>query len=354
MLYMMTNSADQNQVVAFRRGCNGTLTLMDFYNTGGRGTGETEVSPATPNDGIDPLASQGSLVLSCNGKYLFAVNAASNSISVFRVALSGSLQLVNIVLSGGLQPNSLAVFEDLLCVTNVGSSINNFNSNISVFRIHQNGQLTMISNHDLSTPNAQPACVLFNSAGNQVVVSELTTDRLSVFRVNTNGTLSGPTVNNSNGSGPFGACFLSSGLLLVAEAGTNALSSYTLCANGVLQTVSSSVLSNQVATCWVVATQDEHYAFTSDAGSNSISTYCIDDDGTIALVTSTPSTPEGSPLGAPIDSGVSHDGNNFYVLNGNQGSISVFYICQRGQLYRLQVIDCLQIPNLGVQGLAVR
>jgi 6-phosphogluconolactonase (cycloisomerase 2 family) len=65
------------------------------------------------------------------------------------------------------------------------------------------------------------------------------------------------------------------------------------------------------------------------------------------------STP-GTPAGAPIDNGISMDGRNFYVLNGNQGSISVFCIRDQGGLTRLQVIDTPQIPNTGTQGLAAK
>jgi 6-phosphogluconolactonase (cycloisomerase 2 family) len=95
-------------------------------------------------------------------------------------------------------------------------------------------------------------------------------------------------------------------------------------------------------------------AYTSNTASGTITSYDINRDGTLDLRGSIPSTPEESAMGAPIDSGVSRDGRNFYVLNGNQGSISVFNIDQDGQLVRLQVIDPVELPNLGTQGLAVR
>ncbi|HBQ87385.1 MAG TPA: hypothetical protein DD811_13045, partial [Syntrophomonas sp.] len=98
MVYAMTNSAAGNKVIAFRRGANGRLTRVKAYETGGRGTGKAQV---------DPLASQGSLILSRGGGFLFAVNAGSNSISSFRVANSGRLTLVNVVPSGGVKPNSI-------------------------------------------------------------------------------------------------------------------------------------------------------------------------------------------------------------------------------------------------------
>lgn len=354
-VFVMTNSAENNKVVAFRRGQDGTLSLMNAYKTGGHGTGTREVSPATPDDGIDPLASQGSLTLSRDKRFLFAVNAGSNSISSFQVTSGGELVLADIVPSGGLQPNSLNSYGNLLYVSNVGSRANDFSSNVTGFCINHDGRLARIpgSERSLSTANAQPACVVFSPGGTHLVVSELTTNRLSVFRVQHDGTLSQPAVNDSSGLGPFGSYFLQSGLLLVAEAGMNALSSYAVFPNGSLSVISGSVPNGQTATCWVVADRTERFAYTSNTGSGTISTYRMSSNGTLQFVENALSVPEGLPMGAPIDSGVSPDGLNFYVLNGNQGTISVFRIYPSGQLVRLQVIDCGELPNLGAQGLTV-
>jgi hypothetical protein len=61
MVYAMTNACECNEVVAFQRNVDGTLTPMGAYETGGSGTGPIKVSPANPLTGIDPLTSQGSL-----------------------------------------------------------------------------------------------------------------------------------------------------------------------------------------------------------------------------------------------------------------------------------------------------
>ena len=79
MVYIMTNAVYNNKVAAFRRESNGTLTFMNLYSTGGGGT----------DGGVDPLSSQGSLIMACRGSYLFAVNAGTNTISSFRAAPSG-------------------------------------------------------------------------------------------------------------------------------------------------------------------------------------------------------------------------------------------------------------------------
>jgi 6-phosphogluconolactonase len=355
MVYIMTNSAECNQIAAFYRNSDGLLSFNKFYNTHGRGTGPREVSMATPNDGIDPLASQGSLILSDNQDFLFAVNAGSNTISSFQVSCDGELSLVDVVPSCGLQPNSLCVKDNLLYVTNVGSNKNDFNSNITGFYIDKEGHLAKIphSTRYLSTPNAQPSCITFSPDGNQLIVSELTTNRLSVYPVKKDGTTSCPIVNNSSGLGPFGSRFTLSKIFIVAEAGTNALSSYTLNHNGLLGVISDSIKNGQQATCWVVTTPNGEYAYTSNTGSRTISLYRICENGSLDYIKSIYSTPERTDLGAPIDNGISPCGHYFYVLNGNQGSISVFGVESNGNLIFLQNVKCKGIPKLGTQGLAV-
>lgn len=341
-VYSMTNAAPINEIIAFHRSRNGILKRINAYQTGGSGTGEAVV---------DPLSSQGSVILSSWGRFLLVVNAGSNSISSFRVSHRGELSLVDVVSSGGVKPNSLAAFGNLLYVTNAGNNITA--SNITGFRIESDGSLTLIagSTHALSTTNAQPACVVFSPDGSQVVVSELNNNRLSVFQLNIDGTLSGPTINNSSGAGPFGSVFLSSGPLLNAEAGTDALSSYNLAANGVLSIISGSVLNFQNASCWVSKSRFEHFAYVSNTGSHTIAIYRIGRDANLTVADIVYSTFRAQ--GAPIDNGVSRDGRNFYALNGNQGSISVFNIGRNGRLNRIQVIKNTGLPEVGAQGLAV-
>jgi 6-phosphogluconolactonase (cycloisomerase 2 family) len=105
-------------------------------------------------------------------------------------------------------------------------------------------------------------------------------------------------------------------------------------------------------TCWVAPTRDEQYAYTSNTGNGTITTYRINENGTLNVLGSIYSVPQEFTMA--IDNGVSRDGFNFYVLNGNQGSISVFYICEYGRLQLLQVVNNAGLPILGTQGLAVR
>lgn len=340
-VYSMTNSADENEVVALRRGINGKLSFINSFSTGGAGSGEAIV---------DPLASQGSVIISRPVKFLFAVNAGSNDITSFLITHSGKLIRLDVEPSGGVKPNSLAQYGRLLYVTNVGDANNT--SNVSGFRIETNGDLTFIGSANLSTTFAQPSCVVFSPNGRLLVVSELNTNNLSVYEVNSDGSLTGPVVNPSNGAGPFGSVFLKKGFLLVTEAGPNALSSYTADTNGNLEVVSGSIINGQAATCWVAVSKRERFAYTANAGNGgTLTRYRINSDGTLFVKDTVFSTLFGT--GAPLDTGVSLDGRNLYSLNGNQGSISVFKIGKFGRLFRLEVFQPTGLPEVGAQGLAV-
>lgn len=343
MVFAMTNSAEDNQIVAFARNRDGTLTRMGTYKTGGQGTGAQKV---------DPLSSQGSIIISSDGRMLYAVNAGSNSISSFSITNDGELILTSMVASNGVMPNSLAVHGNLLYVSNKGNANNQIGSNVSGFRLMQDGTLTPIpeAKYSLSSFDAASACIVFNKAGTILSVSELSTNKISVFPVNVDGTLAKATVNNSAGTGPFGSVFLSNGVLLVTEAGANALSSYTSMKNGNLSVISRSVANNQSATCWVSANSNEQFAFTSNAGSNTISVYRISQNGALMLKQNVVVDPNSTA--APIDNATSRDGNNLYVLNGNGGTISVFHILNIGEITLTQVYKDTGLPMMGIQGIA--
>jgi DNA-binding beta-propeller fold protein YncE len=112
-VFVQTNELDGNHVAVFERGGDGLLTPAGSYATGGNG------GAAAPGTVSDRLASQGSLVY--DDGLLFAVNAGSDSVSVFK-AQGSRLQLADVVPSGGDFPASVAVNDDLVYVLNAGGS----------------------------------------------------------------------------------------------------------------------------------------------------------------------------------------------------------------------------------------
>src|SRR5215831_9260709 len=93
-VYTMTNAVP-NAVIVYDRSSNGLLTQAGEFATGGNGTGMG-------------LGNQGAVVLSRNNRWLFVVNAGSNSVSVFDVLPDG-LRLTDVASSGGATPISVTV-----------------------------------------------------------------------------------------------------------------------------------------------------------------------------------------------------------------------------------------------------
>ena len=124
-VYAMTNDAVDNKILVYSRNSNGLLTFQRSVSTNGRGSGGI----------IDPLESQGSVVLSQDSSFLFVANAGSGTITTFR-AVSSGLAFIGEAASGGAEPISITLHGDLLYVLNTAS--------ITGFQIERNGKLTAI------------------------------------------------------------------------------------------------------------------------------------------------------------------------------------------------------------------
>ena len=114
-LYVQTDEPSANHIVVYDRAWNGMLKMAGTYATGGKG-GVAEGSA------VDPLASQGSLATASDGRVLLAVNAGSDTLSLFRVARGDKLLLKQVVPSGGQFPVSIAVRGPLVYVLNAGGA----------------------------------------------------------------------------------------------------------------------------------------------------------------------------------------------------------------------------------------
>ena len=314
-VFVMTNNADANQVVAFQRDPDGTLHNPQSYGTDGRGSGGT----------VDPLASQGSLTLSKDGAWLFAVNAGSGSVSVFRVN-GAKLELTDRVATEGSEPNSVAQFGSLVYVLNTAAS-----SGVVGFNFN-NGKLVRIpdSLRFLSGNAVASGSVAFSPDGRLLIVTEKATNNLDVFKVQSDGSLSQPTITKSVGPGVFSAGFTRNDVAIVSETGaggpnSSAISSYSVQSDGTLTPISSSVPTLGSANCWNVVTPDGRFVYVSNAGSGSVSGFAIGGNGTLTPLPGTvlAINPTGS---SNIDLTVSLDGKFLYTLNAGTGTVGVFAI----------------------------
>lgn len=328
-VYVMNNDATANAILVFDRAADGTLAEAGSYLTGGAGTG-------------GGLGSQGAVALSDNGRYLFAVNAGSNEISVF-AADGSTLRLTDTVPSGGERPISLTVYGRMLYVLNAGGS-----GNITGFWVRGNGRLSPIPHSTQHLSNAGvgdapgPAQVSFTPDGRQLVVTEKGSNLILNYAVSRSGQAGAATITASAGMTPFGFDFTPSGTLIVSEAfggaaNASAASSYTF-SHGALEVVSSSVGTNQTAACWVIVTPDGKYAYTTNTGSSSVTGYAVNPNGSIDLLDANGRTGETGDGSSPIDAIISSDGATLYVLSGGSNTVTAFHIAADGSLTNLGTV----------------
>jgi 6-phosphogluconolactonase len=340
-VFIMSNSADQNEVIAFAQAADGTLTESGRFPTGGRGSGGNN----------DPLESQGSLTLSQDRSLLFAVSAGSGEISVFRVHGS-ALVLSDKVRSEGSEPNAIAQHGSLVYVLNTGGS-----SNVAGF-VLEGDHLHYINNSlsFLSTNTSGAASIAFSPDGTLLAVTERLTNDIDVFKVQADGTLSPVVINPSSGPGAFSVSFAPSGVALVSETGPanvsngSAISSYAIHPNGMLSAISTSVPTLGGANCWNVVTPDGRFVYVSNAGSSTISGFAISSTGALSAL---PGTVVGeNPGGATnLDIAVSADGKFLFTLNSADGTIGTFAIQKDGTLENLGPANGFS-PNSGFNGIA--
>ena len=320
-VYTLTNQAAGNAVAVFKRAADGTLTSQGEVATQGLGSG-------------DGLGSQGALVLGKNGKWLVAVNAGSNEISVFAVRPEG-LALASKTHSGGTRPVSVTVHDDLLYVLNGGGS-----GNISGFRIGAHGALHPLagSTQPLSSNASAPAQIEFNRDGDVLVVTEKATNKITLYPVQDD-VARAPLVRDSIGMTPFGFAFDRRDHLIVSEAfggqpNRSALSSYDIEEHRhALQTITASAGDHQTAACWVVVTRNGRYAYTSNTGSGSISGYSVDRHGRLALLNADGRT--GVTGAGPTDMALSGNSRFLYAITPATGEVAAFRVAADGSLTAL-------------------
>lgn len=330
-VYVNDNTAPVNSVAGFDRHADGTLTAIPGspFAVGGSGTG-------------GPDASQGSLQLSDNGRYLLAVDAGSNQISVLRIEHDGSLQPAagSPFSSNGVDPVSIAVHHDLVYVANAGPGSNTGDTNYTGFRLDHGGRLSPIPDSTYVLPNdSKPGQVLFDRDGRKLVGTRIVTSLIDSFTVGHNGRLTAApgspydaqAFSPPQGWGQLGAEFSPThpNELFVTDAHTaggggafpGLVSSFTVARDGTLTPLGAPVANDGGAACWIELSRDGRFAFVVNTGSKTVSSYSIGAGGSLTFLDSVGGVGAGAE-----DARLSPDGSTLWVVGSGTDTVTGFAV----------------------------
>ena len=321
-VFVQTDGLGGNQIVAYDRAGNGALTQVGIYSTGGLG-GQLTGSV------VDHTASQGALSYDRAANLLFAVNAGSNTVSVFAV-FGDHLALRQVISSGGAFPVSVTAEDHTAYVLNAeeGGSIQGyaivFGHLFFLPGSHRSLDLTTGKPGEPEQFTHTPGQVALSPDGSELIVTTKAAGQsIEVFTVYPWGALSASPVVTADETVPFAVAFDPAGHLLVAEA-AGALASFQLNANDTV-TELDSVETKQVATCWL--TPAAGYYYTSNAGSSTLTGFQDTFGGQLTLLGKTETHP-GTVDGASV-------GSLLYVQGGKDGTVDEFQVQANGSLENL-------------------
>jgi len=316
-VYVQTNDATANEVIAFSRAEDGALAPLGRYSTGGRGTG------------VPHLASAGSVVLSDDGRWLLVVNPGSDELSLFAVQPDG-LRLADRAGSGGSKPTSVAIHGTLVYVLNNGTP------SISGFTL-ADGKLTELGGSARpGSADADPAQLSFTADGRVLIVTERGTNTIGSYLIDEQGYAQNPATIKSSGQTPYGFALTADGSLVVSEAfggaaGAAAASSYTVSGAGQLTIISGSVGDTRTEVCWVALTKDDQFAYMTNFGDGTVSSYEIAAGRSLRLHEPVAGSTEHGSKGIR-DEAISGDGRYLYAIDTGAQKVCGWAVGRGGQL----------------------
>lgn len=332
-VYVDDNTAPANTVAGFDRHADGTLTAIPGspFAIGGAGGGAAN-------------ASQGSLQLSNDGRYLLAVDAGSDQISVLRIKPDGSLMPAagSPVSSGGVDPVSIGVHHDLVYVANAGPGASVGDTNYTGFRLDPGGHLTPIPDSTYVLPSdSKPGQILFNRTGKKAAGTRIATSEIDSFTVGRDGRLTpaagspfdAQAFSPAQGWGQLGSEFSPAhpDQLFVSDAHTAAggaafpglVSSFIDGPGGLLTPVGAPVANDGGAACWIEISRNGKFLFVVNTASASISSYSIGEGGTLAFLQS---TGPGEISAGAEDARLSPDGRTLWVVESGGNAVTGFAV----------------------------
>lgn len=320
-VYVNDNTTGVNTIAGFARHADASLTPLAGapFAAGGTGTGSG-------------LASQGAIQITPDGKFVVAVDAGSNQVSVLKVENDGSLKLQpgGVVSSGGTLPVSVAVHDNLVYVANAGAT----GSNYTGFTLSPSGRLDPLAGSTVTLPNgSQPGDVSFNSSGTNLIGTRVGTSLIDSFAVGADGLLTAAPTSPiaAQATGPFGSEFnpANPSQLFVSNAhqgpGQGSVSTFNTAGDGSLSAVSATPFTNsQSGTCWVDVNSSGSALFAVNTGSGTISSYSVGANGSLTLAGNTPVSAQAG-VGA-VDLRLGPAGRTLWVDESKADQIGVWAV----------------------------
>jgi 6-phosphogluconolactonase (cycloisomerase 2 family) len=183
-------------------------------------------------------------------------------------------------------------------------------------------------------PDADPGQVAVSPDGRTLVVTERGTNSISTFAVGADGLAEAPQTIASSGATPYGFGFAGGSVVVTeafgGEAGAAAASSYAL-ENGKLEPVSASIADTRSEVCWAAVTKDGRFAFVTNFGDGTISSYAIGDDGSLDLRDAVAGSARLGEKGIR-DEAITRDGRYLYAIDADAQKVFGWTVGSEGEL----------------------
>jgi 6-phosphogluconolactonase (cycloisomerase 2 family) len=286
-VYTETNNPNdgRNAVLGFHRNHDGSLTQFGSFATGG--TGQLNIPKAVgPDDGDQQVQATD------DGKFLFAVNQGSDSVSAFRIKPNGRLELVGVFASGGDQPDSIGIAGHHLYVANRGDAASNHPGTtapgVTGFDIGPNGTLTPIAGSTVSFPVGTLASQTLVSPDGRFLFVEVGTlagtpggNTVNTFRINADGSLTaapdGPAGAGTNAPFLLGAAAHPRlNIVYTGFASSSQVGVFTYDETGRTSFVQA-VPDSGAAPCWCVVSDDGRVLYVANTATDSVGVYSLAD-----------------------------------------------------------------------------
>jgi 6-phosphogluconolactonase (cycloisomerase 2 family) len=189
IIYVETNDSNQNAILAYVNNGDGQLQQLagSPFITGGRGATSVFLNN-----------SDNEVIISNDHKFLLAVNAGSNNITVFNIHSDGTLSPVpgSPFPSGGGVPSSMAQYQQYIYVANKSGFIEqnyHYPPNYVALRLGSDGSLTIVPGARADVTQGSPCNVLI-ARNNPFLFGAEFSNHISNYIINSNASLGyGPT-----------------------------------------------------------------------------------------------------------------------------------------------------------------